>query len=1138
MANTTINVQALEPLYEPWEAPNRHRVRAERDDQPARIVNGRRPSPIIIAQNLRHFVAEWRDTDYPGASETSRELLNYWFGRSHTLRARGGEAIPFRYYYCQREAIETLIYLLEVRAVRTLSALTEAFGGPDAETAAIGVHPEDDAWPRYAFKVATGAGKTKIMSLAIVWSYFHALRESDSPLARHFVLIAPNLTVFERLKEDFGNGAIFDRDPLIPSHWRGDWNLSVVLQDEASGAATGGVLYLTNIHRLYEARPGRKQEAEMYDWLGPAVSRARALDTGAALRERILSHPRVLVLNDEAHHVWDPDSAWNEAIAGLHRALQERRGQGLAAQLDFSATPKDNKGNIFQHVVCDTPLGEAVDAGIVKTPIVGRAGKMVESPSDDAAYRYQEHLLLGYSRWLDSKQEWERSGKKALLFVMCEDTAAADQITRRLNSDPLFSELNGYTLNLHTNLKGKVRKRGKGEAAYYEFAESEADISDEDLRQLRQLSRELDDNTSPYRCIVSVLMLREGWDVRNVTTIVPLRPYSAKANILPEQTLGRGLRRMTAPGSAGAAEIVAVVEHPAFVSLYREELSQQGLPLEVVDVDKVPRSTVSIYPDAEHKDLAALEILIPQLSQAHHVRPELAGLTLAEVKQAFAKYKPLPLGAQRDAEVEYTGRHLFTNEIVEQMKIKLPLLQSGFGAIAFYREELERICQLRGTHARLAPLIESFLTEILFGEKVSLTDQRLITRLADADVREHIRAVFVPLIRSKTICQEERVQAEAPKAVTAWRPFQVTHSEHHPAIVAERTPFNLVPCNRQLEVAFANLADRAGDVAAFCKNAGPQCLRIDYLAGGGRLSFYTPDFLVRSTAGRYYLVETKGREDLDVPAKARAAMAWCQAASEQGTPWEYVYLPERVFLSYGGNTMQGLAQACAPALAELLHEAASQQLALPFYEITAEQKVERVEEFIAAATVAQLPSRYRRSIEEATALFKFLEGKGASLAPAFTPLLGPLDEAAKGMIAGLLAPAVPPEPAKQQAFFAPSYAGLSERDRLWYLQAAANLKKLLVYNSGVMPLGLLAFCLEHAREAADSPQGVFAAIRQRFAPWKGSQLAARLDHIKEFRNTYIAHQEHELTDVELARTELRNWISGLAAIYRAHHTTA
>ncbi|NQU04383.1 MAG: DEAD/DEAH box helicase family protein, partial [Syntrophaceae bacterium] len=126
--------------------------------------------------------------------------------------------------------------------------------------------------------------------------------------SRHFVVIAPNLTVFERLKEDFRPGGggldILLKDPLIPVAWRGDWNLSVVLQDEASGASTGGTLYLTNIHRLYDiSKRKAKKDAETYDWVGPVVSKGTALDTGKALRERITSHKRVMILNDEAHHL-------------------------------------------------------------------------------------------------------------------------------------------------------------------------------------------------------------------------------------------------------------------------------------------------------------------------------------------------------------------------------------------------------------------------------------------------------------------------------------------------------------------------------------------------------------------------------------------------------------------------------------------------------------------------------------------------------------------------------------------------------------------------------------------------------------------------------------------------------------------
>ena len=556
MTSSTLNPTVLEPLFAPWQEPNAHRVRAEKSGDPAVVKQGRRASPIEVVNNLRAAVREWREAFYIGASDTTIQLLNHWFNRAHrrilpSLEGSGvgGEEFEFRYYFCQREAVETLIYLKEVRRIEYLSQIIAELGGANAELQALGITEDEDAMSRYAFKLATGAGKTKVMSLCIVWSYFHALRESDSEMARHFVVIAPNLTVYERLKDDFGNGRVFDDDPLIPPEWRGDWNLSVVLQDEASGAATGGTLYLTNIHRLYDtAKRKKKAEEDSYAWMGPAVSKNKALDTGAALRDRITAHRRVMVLNDEAHHVWDSGSAWNEAIRTLHETILSRSGCKLVAQLDFSATPKDNKGLLFKHIVCDTPLGEAVDARIVKTSLIGQASrKLVEQADDNAAYRWEQHLLLGYERWKASRDEWQAIGKKPLLFIMCDDTDAADQITQRFNTDPLFEQLNGKTINLHINLKGKLRKVGRGKEARYEFVEDEQAISDDDLKALRKLSRELDSNASPYFCIVSVLMLREGWDVRNVTTIVPLRPYSAKATILPEQTLGRGLRRMTPP---------------------------------------------------------------------------------------------------------------------------------------------------------------------------------------------------------------------------------------------------------------------------------------------------------------------------------------------------------------------------------------------------------------------------------------------------------------------------------------------------------------------------------------------------------------------------------------------------------------
>jgi type III restriction enzyme len=1127
-STTAFNPSILEPLFAPWSEPNAHRVRADKAGDPAIIVPSRRASPIDLVSNLRSDVRDWREAFYIGASDTTIQLLNHWFGRAHRQTTPSGEDLEFRYYFCQREAIETLIYLKEVRRLESLSQIIAEFGGSNAELQALGITEDEDSWSRYAFKLATGAGKTKVMSLCIVWSYFHALRESDSELARHFVVIAPNLTVYERLKDDFGNGRVFDTDPLIPPEWRGDWNLSVVLQDEASGAVTGGTLYLTNIHRLYEKRTNKSTD-NGYAWMGPTVSKSKVLDTGAVLRDRITTHRRVMILNDEAHHVWDAGSAWNDAIRSLHNTILARSGCKLVAQLDFSATPKDDKGLLFKHIVCDTPLGEAVDAGIVKTPLIGQASsKLAEQADDNAAYRWEQHLLLGYDRWKASKAEWASSGKKPLLFIMCDDTNAADQITQRFNSDPLFEHLNGKTINLHTNLKGKMKKVGKGANVRHEFVEDEKSINDDDLKALRKLSRELDSNASPYVCIVSVLMLREGWDVKNVTTIVPLRPYSSKANILPEQTLGRGLRRMTPPGQAN--ELVTVIEHPAFASLYAQELAQEGLPIEIVDLDRVPATTISIFPDEAHKDVNHLDIQIPTLTAGYRIMPKLEGLTLQDIKKAFKPYKALPLSKQGTGEIYYEGRHLFTGEVVEKLKLNLPLLESGIGAISYYVKQLETICKLRGLHALLAPLIQSFLETMLFEKKSSLFDPTLVARLADSDVSEHLRAVFVPLIRSRTTETETRLAGAASKSLNTWKPYQVTLSERRPALEATKTLFNLVTCNQELEVAVAKFCDLAPDITTFAKNAGSQCLRVDYLANGDRLAFYTPDFFIRTIDNHYYLVETKGREDRDVPLKAKAAIAWCEAASTETLQWQYLYIPQGVFERMAGDTVAELARACAPALQNLLQAEEFQDLPL-FINFGQADDATAIDSLIDPEILNALPSRYRRAADQAVMLYRFFENKeGMNYAPVFTALLGSIDEVAKGFIVRRIQPELPITIDEQKAWFTPYMGNVDRKTEDYYRKLAQNLKRTLVFNNGLSLIGLLRSCLDYALNDNTKIGGVFEALHTHLRFQGGRKFLETVTRINDFRNTYVAHQEKELTDRNLAEQELKIWIEALHII--------
>jgi len=260
-------------------------------------------------------------------------------------------------------------------------------------------------------------------------------------------------------------------------------------------------------------------------------------------------------------------------------------------------------------------------------------------------------------------------------------------------------------------------------------------------------------------------MLREGGCSQRDYGGTPAS-LSSKANILPEQTLGRGLRRMTPPGQAN--EIVTVVEHPAFARLYANELAQEGLPIEIVDIDRVPATTVSIYPDGAHKDLNALEIEVPRLSGGHGIKPTLEGLKIEDVRAEFKKYKPLPLGAKGETEIQYEGRHLFTNEVVERLKINLPLLESGVGAVSYFVKQLEQVCKLRGTHTALAPLVQTFLEEILFEKKTNLYDQALVSRLGDSDVGEH---------SSRSLCSPDtRPHDDSEGAASLKRGRQPSHA--------------------------------------------------------------------------------------------------------------------------------------------------------------------------------------------------------------------------------------------------------------------------------------------------------------------------------------------------------------------------
>ena len=306
MPITEMNEQALLRLYDPWEEPDRYRQGDE-------IIDGRRPSQLDIPKTLRGHVNRWRESGYEGSSETSCILLTHWFRGEHLIGDSG-----FRYYFCQREAIETLVYLYEVEQARTVSNLISEYGSPENPLAALGIPPTENAWAKYAFKLATGTGKTKCMSLAIVWSYFHALYEQDSDMTTRFLVIAPGLTVYERLLEDFGGGKIFHEDPLIPPAWKKDWHLDVIQQTKPE--EVGKVCFISPISKSY-IQSGVQERVSIIRFWDRLYHLPGPIDIGAELRARISEESRLMILNDEAHHVWHPDLAWNQALQFFSRGM-------------------------------------------------------------------------------------------------------------------------------------------------------------------------------------------------------------------------------------------------------------------------------------------------------------------------------------------------------------------------------------------------------------------------------------------------------------------------------------------------------------------------------------------------------------------------------------------------------------------------------------------------------------------------------------------------------------------------------------------------------------------------------------------------------------------------------------------------
>ena len=217
----------------------------------------------------------------------------------------------------------------------------------------------------------------------------------------------------------------------------------------------------------------------------------------------------LIVLNDEAHHLHDDKSAWVKSIQDIDNRLKQK-GSGLALQLDVTATPKKNDGSIFVQTISDYPLVEAIHQRVVKIRSFQMQRVEENSKENQSALfseKYRDYINLGIEEWRKTYETLKPMGKKSILFIMTDDTKNCDEVAEYIETS--FADLKGAVLTIHTNKSGEISENVLGK-------------NKDELTILRQQANDIDSWESPFKVIVSVMMLKEGWDVKNVTTIVGL----------------------------------------------------------------------------------------------------------------------------------------------------------------------------------------------------------------------------------------------------------------------------------------------------------------------------------------------------------------------------------------------------------------------------------------------------------------------------------------------------------------------------------------------------------------------------------------------------------------------------------------
>lgn len=893
-------------INSPFEEPKYH-WNFDRETRTFSKKDGRRPAGYVVATQaakafddpglfieiplvnaIRPRVKKWREAGYQGITGITKRLLDYWYDSE--------ERKDRRFFYCQLEAMETIIWLNEA---------------PESEKTGIVIPSDGSLFKRISSKMATGSGKTIVMSMLIAYHILNKVTyPQDKRFSKNIFIIAPGLTVKSRLQV------------LIPAGHNNYYDEFNVVPPALLDKLRQGKVKIENWHSLAwdtEEKLAKKK----------SVDKRGAKSDEAYVREVLgdMSNANnILVVNDEAHHAWrvqpelkvkrEFEEQKNEAtiwVGGLDRIHKARN---ILTCYDFTATPFAPSGKhsteeaLFEWIVSDFGLNDAIESGLVKTPrVVIRDDarltadyksrfyhiyndeevkvdlnqKALETqPLPDLVLQAYYHLGLD---WLETKKDWDSAGQKTppVMITVANRTETAARVKYAFDHKRIkIDELCIPDKTLHIDSKVLELAESKTEVTTSEKIDSDEETSGKKLNKQEQaeLLRKTVDTVGQtgepgeqIQNVISVGMLSEGWDAKTVTHILGLRAFSSQ--LLCEQVVGRGLRRTSYEVNPETgfyeAEYVNIFGVP-FTFLPHEE--QDGPP-----PPPPPPPKNKIEPVIEK---IQYEITWPNILRISHIYKPKLSLDITKVKD-------IEIDAYKTATLSELAPIIDGKpDITKLTEIDMEKLGKDFRWQKIIFETARDVYDQMATTwkgnkeyllAQVIKLVENYINS----DKIYVSPPLF-------DIDETRRRILITLNMTKIVQHLwEAIRFENTDEITpvfdSDNPIRSTSQMKtwytgRPCEATKKSHINLCVFDSTWEASEAFELDRNENVVSWVKN-DHLGFEIHYVFKG-IVKKYRPDYLLKLVNGEYLVLEVKGEDSQENRTKREFLDEWVKAVNSHG----------------------------------------------------------------------------------------------------------------------------------------------------------------------------------------------------------------------------------------------------------------